>query len=223
MQRLVDQFDDPAYVVGFEGNVSKVLSWNHAVERALGYAAEEAVGRGIDEVLPPAYSSRSRLRRVTEMRRRGSWHGRTVLVNRRGIPVTFRGSCGRLDAAGTNYLTVLRFQPLDYATSLREFAQSVAQSEQRSVGEQRSGCDGVEAMTQDAKQHRKDKVAFHIRRLRQANGLTCEQLETRIGASRGHVSRWENSLWEPSPFWLDKLAEVLGVEEAEFFREPVPC
>jgi PAS domain S-box-containing protein len=221
MQRLVEQFDDPAYVVRFDGVEPIVEGWNPADERAFGYTAEEAVGRNIDEMVRSTIDVRSRLRRIVELQRRGLWIGRTTLLDRRGKPLAFHGSCHRL--ADGRYLTVLRFRPIDFATTLREFAQSGAQSERRSVGERRSGCNGDEAMTEYAKQHRKDKTAYHLRRLRERDGLNPTQLENRIGATRGHVSRWESAEWEPGAVWMAELCKFFHVEEAEFYREPVEC
>lgn len=111
----------------------------------------------------------------------------------------------------------------EIVTSRQQFAESNAQSEQHSVVERRSKCNVAGEMIADPKQHRCDKIAFHLQRLREESGLTQEQLETQIGVTHGHVSRWESALWEPRPASLARLCDFFGVEEAEFFREPAPC
>jgi transcriptional regulator with XRE-family HTH domain len=51
--------------------------------------------------------------------------------------------------------------------------------------------------------------------LRQARGLTGEQLARRIGVSRQALWYWETGRRTPRPEQLAKVAEQLGVDEAE--------
>jgi transcriptional regulator with XRE-family HTH domain len=78
-------------------------------------------------------------------------------------------------------------------------------------------------MTDDPKQHRREKVAWHLQRLRTRDRLTQGQVAERVGVRREHVNRWENAIWEPGPTYLALLANLFDVEELEFYREPARC
>ncbi len=54
------------------------------------------------------------------------------------------------------------------------------------------------------------KVAKNIKRLRNAKGLSQEQLAAELHISRQAVSHWENDRTQPDIDMLEKLAEVLG-------------
>ena len=49
------------------------------------------------------------------------------------------------------------------------------------------------------------EIGERIRALRQALGLTQEQLATRLGVSFPTVNRWENNHAKPSPLAMEKI------------------
>jgi transcriptional regulator with XRE-family HTH domain len=60
-------------------------------------------------------------------------------------------------------------------------------------------------------------VARNLRRLRQSRGLSQEELAARAEINRNYVSLLEREGNAASVDMLEKLADVLGVDPAEFF------
>lgn len=71
------------------------------------------------------------------------------------------------------------------------------------------------------KQRRKRIVAANLRHFRQLRGLSQEELAKRVGVERPTVVKWEGARWEPGPESIEKLANALGVQEHEFYRDQV--
>jgi PAS domain S-box-containing protein len=90
MQRLVDGFDDPAYVVDWQ---MAIVAWNHAVEQQLGVAAEEVIGRNAYEALRVVCTPALRAERIANLRQNLRWVGATLLESRRGRRIPFGGFC----------------------------------------------------------------------------------------------------------------------------------
>lgn len=65
-------------------------------------------------------------------------------------------------------------------------------------------------------------VAFNLRRLRVARGLSQEALAVDADIDRTYVSRLERSLENPSVAVLSRLAAALNIDIAEFFNRPLP-
>lgn len=65
-------------------------------------------------------------------------------------------------------------------------------------------------------------LGAQINRLRQAAGISCQQLTRRSGVSRSMISRIENGQIAPSLRTLHRLADGLGVPVSRFFAEQ-PC
>lgn len=63
-------------------------------------------------------------------------------------------------------------------------------------------------------------VAINLRRLRHASGLSQEELADRAGINRNYVGMLEREQHSATVDMLEKLAEVLGADPAEFFRRP---
>ena len=63
-------------------------------------------------------------------------------------------------------------------------------------------------------------VAWNLRRLRVAQGLSQEALAFESGVDRSYVGRMERGLENVTIRVLERLAERLGAELAEFFRVP---
>ena len=63
-------------------------------------------------------------------------------------------------------------------------------------------------------------VAWNLRRLRTAHGLSQERLAADTGVDRAYVSELERAQGNASVDLLDRLAEVLKVPLSEFFIEP---
>jgi transcriptional regulator with XRE-family HTH domain len=63
------------------------------------------------------------------------------------------------------------------------------------------------------------KIGAKIRRLRQANNLTQEELANRTYLTKGFISQLERDLTSPSIVTLKGILDVLGEELADFFRD----
>jgi transcriptional regulator with XRE-family HTH domain len=66
-------------------------------------------------------------------------------------------------------------------------------------------------------------VAWNLRRLRVARGLSQENLAVDAGIDRTYVSRLERGLENPTVGILDQLAQALNAEIVEFFIVPGPA
>lgn len=64
-------------------------------------------------------------------------------------------------------------------------------------------------------------VARNLRRLRQARELSQEELADRAGINRNYVGMLEREQHAATIDMLEKLAMVLDVDPAEFFRREV--
>lgn len=64
------------------------------------------------------------------------------------------------------------------------------------------------------------RIAQRVRELRQAQGLTLEQLSDRCGVSRSMISVVERGESSPTASLLDKLAAGLGVNLSSLFEAP---
>jgi transcriptional regulator with XRE-family HTH domain len=65
-------------------------------------------------------------------------------------------------------------------------------------------------------------VAWNLRRLRVARGLSQEALAVDAGIDRTYVSRLERGLENPTVGVLECVALALGAEIPEFFVVPAP-
>lgn len=65
-------------------------------------------------------------------------------------------------------------------------------------------------------------LAWNLRRLRSERGISQERLAADAGVDRAYVSELERKKGNATVDLLDRLAEVLSVALAEFFREPKP-
>jgi transcriptional regulator with XRE-family HTH domain len=65
-----------------------------------------------------------------------------------------------------------------------------------------------------------DRFARRLRELREAAGLTQEQLAARAGVKRDAIARWERGAREPAWGNVLALAEALGVSCEAFTTEP---
>ena len=61
-------------------------------------------------------------------------------------------------------------------------------------------------------------LAHNLRALRQAKGLSQEELAHRAGIDRTYVSSLERCQYSATIDVVDRLANVLGVEAAELLR-----
>lgn len=62
------------------------------------------------------------------------------------------------------------------------------------------------------------KVATKLRELREARGLTGEQVAAQAKVGRRSLTRWEKGIQLPSGRNLDKLAKVYGVSASWITR-----
>jgi transcriptional regulator with XRE-family HTH domain len=62
--------------------------------------------------------------------------------------------------------------------------------------------------------------ATNLRRIRHEKGVSQEELAHDAEVDRAHVSRIERALHYAGLEVVEKFADVLGVEPAEFFRLP---
>ena len=63
-------------------------------------------------------------------------------------------------------------------------------------------------------------VARNLRRLRQAHGLSQEELADRAEVNRNYVGMLEREEHAATVDMLEKFAVVLGVDPAAFFEKP---
>ncbi|TXR49574.1 helix-turn-helix domain-containing protein [Phyllobacterium endophyticum] len=63
--------------------------------------------------------------------------------------------------------------------------------------------------------------ARNLRTLRQAKGLSQEELAHRAGIDRTYISALERNVYNASIDVVDRLAEALGVEAAELLKRSV--
>ncbi|QSH42317.1 XRE family transcriptional regulator [Lentisphaerota bacterium ZTH] len=66
-------------------------------------------------------------------------------------------------------------------------------------------------------------LSQNIRKLRQEQGLTVEQLATQSGFSKGFISRLENFRVNPSLNALQKISTALGVKVGDLFHSELKC
>ena len=64
----------------------------------------------------------------------------------------------------------------------------------------------------------REVVAKNLRRMRQAKGLSQEELADRAGINRNYVGMLEREQHSATVDMLEKLAEVLEADPVEFFR-----
>ena len=65
-------------------------------------------------------------------------------------------------------------------------------------------------------------LALNLRELRQANGLSQEELAHQAEIDRTYVSALERSVYAAGIDVVDRLARVLGVEVADLLKRPTP-
>jgi transcriptional regulator with XRE-family HTH domain len=65
-------------------------------------------------------------------------------------------------------------------------------------------------------------LALNLRRLRQAKGLSQEELAHQAEIDRTYVSALERSVYAAGIDVVDRLARVLGVEVADLLKRPTP-
>ena len=68
----------------------------------------------------------------------------------------------------------------------------------------------------------REALALNLRKLRQARGLSQEELADRAEIDRTYISSLERCVYAASIDVVDKLARVLGVEAADLIRRPKP-
>jgi len=66
------------------------------------------------------------------------------------------------------------------------------------------------------------KIGEKLKRLRQANSLTQEELANRAYLTKGFISQLERDQTSPSIATLKDILDVLGVSMADFFRDLPP-
>ena len=67
----------------------------------------------------------------------------------------------------------------------------------------------------------RETVARNLRRLRQAKGLSQEELADRADINRNYVGMLEREQHAATIDMLEKLADVLETDPVEFFRRSV--
>jgi len=63
-------------------------------------------------------------------------------------------------------------------------------------------------------------LAWNLRRLRVAHGVSQKRLAAHAGIARGYLTRIERGLENPTLAMLDRLANALAIPMAEFFVAP---
>jgi DNA-binding XRE family transcriptional regulator len=222
MQRLVDGFDDPAYVVRNDPWLT-IESWNHGIEQKLHRAAEDAIGRPAFECLRPTLDRVTRAHLEDDLRRRHWWIGTTTLLDTRERPVAAWGICCPVQRASLSdptlhYLTVLprgmmtaSFFPL-IATS------SAPQGSAAPFTDLDNGWQLLDLVDGETpKERRKRTIGENIARYREAKHLSRYALARDLGIERSQLIKWETGTWEPSAAHIAELADLLGVPDWTFY------
>ncbi len=66
----------------------------------------------------------------------------------------------------------------------------------------------------------REVFAQNLRALRQAKGLSQEELAHEAGIDRTYISALERNVYNASIDVVDRLAKVLGVDAAELLKRP---
>lgn len=66
----------------------------------------------------------------------------------------------------------------------------------------------------------REVFARNLRALRQAKGLSQEELAHQAGIDRTYISALERNVYNASIDVVDRLAEALGVDAAELLKRP---
>ena len=66
----------------------------------------------------------------------------------------------------------------------------------------------------------REVLALNLRKLRQAKGLSQEELAARAKIDRTYISALERSVYAASIEVVDRLARGLGVEASDLLRRP---
>ena len=66
----------------------------------------------------------------------------------------------------------------------------------------------------------REVLALNLRKYRQAQGLSQEELADRADIDRTYISALERSVYAASIEVVDRLAQALGIEAADLLRRP---
>ena len=66
----------------------------------------------------------------------------------------------------------------------------------------------------------REVLALNLKALRQAKGMSQEELAHRAGIDRTYISSLERSIYNASIDVVDRLAGALGMEAADLLRRP---
>lgn len=66
----------------------------------------------------------------------------------------------------------------------------------------------------------RETLAFNLRKLRQAQGLSQEELAYRAEIDRTYISSLERCVYAATIDVVDKLAKILGVEAGDLLKQP---
>jgi transcriptional regulator with XRE-family HTH domain len=69
----------------------------------------------------------------------------------------------------------------------------------------------------------REVLALNLRKLRQAQGLSQEELAHRAQIDRTYISALERSIYSAGIDVVERLARVLGVEAADLLRRQPPA
>ena len=74
----------------------------------------------------------------------------------------------------------------------------------------------------------KETFADRLRQLREAKGLSQQQLAMKMFVNRSSIARWESGIRTPDMFLINRLAECLDVKVADLFfdaeaHDQAPC
>src|SRR5438477_3976213 len=95
---------------------------------------------------------------------------------------------------------------------LDQFTQYVSDSHSGSVEEKLSYVRNYEMSTEDASEAKKVSklVISRLRQEREQRAWTQSEVAERIGTTQINISRWENGITVPSPYYRQRLGELFG-------------
>jgi transcriptional regulator with XRE-family HTH domain len=68
----------------------------------------------------------------------------------------------------------------------------------------------------------REMLALNLRKLRQARGISQEELAHRAEIDRTYISALERSVYAASIDVLDRIARVLNVDASDLLKRPAP-
>jgi PAS domain S-box-containing protein len=120
---LLDESPDPLIALTLEG---RIRSWNQGASAMFGYTAEEAVGRGMDDLTVPEEGRTDARRALQDVITTGTTRIKTIRRHRNGALIDVALSMRRVDVTGGEPFLAVSKRDVPLPTRVRELAASEA-------------------------------------------------------------------------------------------------